>query len=109
MEDNNSIYFDPDQYENDSEEEGTEDQITDKNMEDNTIDTTDEMCPNISLSQKTIHRIRNRWKSGLIVKLMGKSISYKMLCTQSRNIWGLQCDFEAVDLNRFLSHQIPAS
>lgn len=60
--------------------------------------------PKISLPKRLLEKIRKPWESSLIVKLLGKSIGYKMLCTRVRNVWELQGDFNAIDLgnNYFL-------
>ncbi|KAI8025479.1 Uncharacterized protein LOK49_LG02G03808 [Camellia lanceoleosa] len=42
--------------------------------------------------------------NALIIRLLGKSIGYKMLCTRVETLWGLQDEFDVIDLgnNYFL-------
>ncbi|KAL7221605.1 hypothetical protein ACSBR1_023541 [Camellia fascicularis] len=54
--------------------------------------------PTISLSKKLRQKIGKPWESALIIRLLGKSIGYNMLCTRVKNIWGLQDEFFAIDL-----------
>ncbi|KAL7193036.1 hypothetical protein ACSBR2_024786 [Camellia fascicularis] len=60
--------------------------------------------PTIPLPKKLLQKIRKPWESALIIKLLGKSIGYNMLCTRVKNIWGLQDEFNAINLgcNYFL-------
>ncbi|XP_028053714.1 uncharacterized protein LOC114258058 [Camellia sinensis] len=60
--------------------------------------------PKVSLPNKLLQKIRKPWASSLIIRLLGKSIGYKMLCTRVKNLWGLQEEFSAIDLgcNYFL-------
>ncbi|KAL7196593.1 hypothetical protein ACSBR1_036575 [Camellia fascicularis] len=60
--------------------------------------------PKVSLPRKFLNKIRMPWKNTLIVRLLGKSIGYKMLCSRAKNIWGLIDEFNAIDLgtNYFL-------
>ncbi|KAI8019823.1 hypothetical protein LOK49_LG04G01156 [Camellia lanceoleosa] len=38
--------------------------------------------PTISFPKKLLQKIRKPWESALIIKLLGKSIGYNILCTQ---------------------------
>ncbi|CAL5359909.1 unnamed protein product [Camellia sinensis] len=60
--------------------------------------------PTISLPKKLLDKIRKPWENALIIRLLGKNIGYKMLCSRVRNLWGLQGEFNAIDLgcNYFL-------
>ncbi|KAI7989940.1 hypothetical protein LOK49_LG13G02021 [Camellia lanceoleosa] len=60
--------------------------------------------PQIVLPKKLLHRIRQSWTNSLIVRLLGKSIGYRLLCTKVKNLWALQDEFNAIDLgsNYFL-------
>ncbi|KAL7240588.1 hypothetical protein ACSBR2_006279 [Camellia fascicularis] len=74
------------------------------------ISTTDEVLsdhmgiPMISLPKKLLERIRKPWENALIIRLLGKNIGYKMLCTRVAKIWALQGEFTTIDLgsNYFL-------
>ncbi|CAL5396478.1 unnamed protein product [Camellia sinensis] len=54
--------------------------------------------PMISLPKKLLEKIRKPWENALIVRLLEKNIGYKMLCTRVAKIWGLQGEFNAIDL-----------
>ncbi|KAI8027770.1 Uncharacterized protein LOK49_LG02G01142 [Camellia lanceoleosa] len=54
--------------------------------------------PQIVLPKKLLHRIRQSWTNSLIVRLLGKSIGYRLLCTKVKNLWALQDEFNAIDL-----------
>ncbi|XP_028082423.1 uncharacterized protein LOC114283753 [Camellia sinensis] len=54
--------------------------------------------PRIKLPKSLLNKIRRPWKDCLIIKLLGKTVGYKLLITKVRNIWDLQGDFEAIDL-----------
>ncbi|KAL7264574.1 hypothetical protein ACSBR1_002517 [Camellia fascicularis] len=60
--------------------------------------------PKVSLSRKLLEKIKKPWKNTLIIRLLGKSIGYKMLCSRVKNLWGLLGEFNAIDLgnNYFL-------
>ncbi|KAI7980939.1 hypothetical protein LOK49_Contig90G00002 [Camellia lanceoleosa] len=60
--------------------------------------------PTISLTKKLLENIRKPWENALIIRLLGKNIGYRMLCSRVKNIWGLQGEFNAIDLgsNYFL-------
>ncbi|KAI8009509.1 hypothetical protein LOK49_LG06G02770 [Camellia lanceoleosa] len=52
-----------------------------------------------SLFQRTLlQKIRKLWENALIIRLLGKTIGYRMLCTRVKNIWGLQGEFNTIDL-----------
>lgn len=54
--------------------------------------------PQINLPKRLLEQIRKPWANALIVRLLGKSIGYKMLCIRVKNLWGLQEEFNAIDL-----------
>ncbi|KAI8012902.1 Uncharacterized protein LOK49_LG05G00852 [Camellia lanceoleosa] len=60
--------------------------------------------PRISLPKNLLLQIRQPWSHSLIVRLLGKSIGYRLLCTKVKQLWALQDDFTAIDLgsNYFL-------
>ncbi|XVF00260.1 hypothetical protein REPUB_Repub03eG0269800 [Reevesia pubescens] len=66
--------------------------------EDDTFDENHE-GPCILLSKEDKRRIRSPWKNTLIVKLLGRSISYMYLCNRVKQLWSLVGDFQAVDLD----------
>ncbi|XP_028115553.1 uncharacterized protein LOC114313363 [Camellia sinensis] len=88
-------------------------EILSSNEEDNELEGQSEIhhsylehlgLPKVTLPKKLLDKIRQPWRNALIVRLLGKNIGYKMLCTRVKNIWGLQGDFNAIDLgyNYFL-------
>ncbi|KAI7985157.1 hypothetical protein LOK49_LG14G01351 [Camellia lanceoleosa] len=54
--------------------------------------------PKVTLPRTLIRKIRRPWKDCLIVRLLGRNIGFKVLCNRVHNLWGLQGDFEVVDL-----------
>lgn len=81
-----------------------EDEDGDTNIHEDPPQGTVNGIPNISLPKKLLQQIRQPQVNTLIVRLLGKSIGYRLLCTRVKNLWGLQDDFTAVDLgnNYFL-------
>ncbi|KAL7213410.1 hypothetical protein ACSBR2_016017 [Camellia fascicularis] len=69
-----------------------------------TLHPAQQGIPQVHLPKKLLDQIRRPWANTLIVKLLGKTIEYKMLCTRVKNLWGLQEDFNVIDLgnNYFL-------
>ncbi|XP_028086504.1 uncharacterized protein LOC114287372 [Camellia sinensis] len=54
--------------------------------------------PNIRIPPTLLKKIREPWKKCLIVRLLGKTIGYKLFMLKMSKIWGLQADFEALDI-----------
>ncbi|KAL7202773.1 hypothetical protein ACSBR1_034273 [Camellia fascicularis] len=54
--------------------------------------------PKIKLPPRLIAAIRKPWKDCLIVRLLGKTVGFKILVHRLKKLWGLQGDFEATDL-----------
>ncbi|CAL5384092.1 unnamed protein product [Camellia sinensis] len=83
---------------------GEEEEEGDTTIQENDPSHTQNGIPRIRLPRKLLQQIRQPWANTLIVRLLGKSIGYRMLCTRVRNLWGLQDDFNAIDLgnNYFL-------
>lgn len=54
--------------------------------------------PKVSIPPSLLKKIREPWKKCLIVRLLGKSIGYKLFMVKMTKIWGLQADFEALDI-----------
>ncbi|KAL7177442.1 hypothetical protein ACSBR2_030743 [Camellia fascicularis] len=95
------FYFDEAMDEESADEEEEEGNTT---IQDNDSTQTHNGIPRIRLPKKLLQQIHQAWANTLIVRLLGKSIGYKMLCTRVRNLWGLQDDFNVIDLgnNYFL-------
>lgn len=68
-------------------------------------------CPRISLSDRFKTHIRRKWERCLIVKLLGRSISYRVLYDKLHKIWNLKGEISLVDLGmgyfllRFVSNE----
>ncbi|XVF04451.1 hypothetical protein REPUB_Repub05bG0084100 [Reevesia pubescens] len=54
--------------------------------------------PCIMLTKDEKERIRRPWKNTLIVKLLGRSISYTYLSNKVKQLWSLKGGFDIVDL-----------
>ncbi|XVF34418.1 hypothetical protein REPUB_Repub18cG0057400 [Reevesia pubescens] len=56
----------------------------------------DGLC--IRLTKEDKKQIKEPWKNTLIVKLLGRPISYTYLCNRVKQLWSLKGSFEAVDM-----------
>ncbi|KAI8003573.1 hypothetical protein LOK49_LG08G00787 [Camellia lanceoleosa] len=54
--------------------------------------------PKIKLPPRLIASIHKPWKDCLIVRLLGKTVGFKILVHRLKKLWGLQGDFEATNL-----------
>ncbi|KAL7230600.1 hypothetical protein ACSBR2_008965 [Camellia fascicularis] len=87
-----------------SDNEG-EDEDGDTNILNDDHPTEPSSISKISLPMKLLQQIRKPWtNTPLIVRLLGKSIGYRMLCNRVKHLWAIQEDFDAIDLgnNYFL-------
>ncbi|XP_021298836.1 LOW QUALITY PROTEIN: uncharacterized protein LOC110427624 [Herrania umbratica] len=55
--------------------------------------------PYIGLTKEEKRRIRQPWRNTLIVKLLGRDISYTYVSNRVKQLWSLVGEFEAVDLD----------
>lgn len=60
--------------------------------------------PAISFSQKVHLQLVKPWESIVVMKLLGRSIGYKVLCNRLEALWNMSYDFSVIDLenNYFL-------
>ncbi|KAJ7971827.1 reverse transcriptase [Quillaja saponaria] len=60
----------------------------------------DSVCPwpAISISQEELEQIRQPWHDSLIVKLLGKSLSYGYFLARLKPKWKLKGDLKLIDL-----------
>ncbi|KAL7211244.1 hypothetical protein ACSBR2_014178 [Camellia fascicularis] len=54
--------------------------------------------PIIKIPSALLKKVREPWKKCLIVRLLGKTIGYKLFMLKMSKICGLQADFEALDI-----------
>ncbi|KAL7219922.1 hypothetical protein ACSBR2_012894 [Camellia fascicularis] len=54
--------------------------------------------PIIRIPSALLKKVRKPWKKCLIVRLLGKTVGYKLFMLKMSKIWGLQVDFEALDI-----------
>ncbi|XP_028085909.1 uncharacterized protein LOC114286879 [Camellia sinensis] len=52
----------------------------------------------VSLSKEEKRRLRLPWRNALIVKLLGKSVSFPFMCDRLQQMWGAMGDVKVVDL-----------
>ncbi|KAI8024833.1 hypothetical protein LOK49_LG02G00256 [Camellia lanceoleosa] len=80
------------------------DEDGDTNIHKNDLPTKASSIPRISLPKKLLQQIRKPWTNTLIVRLLGKSIGYRLLYNRVKTLWAIQEDFDAIDLgnNYFL-------
>ncbi|XVE96610.1 hypothetical protein REPUB_Repub02eG0237700 [Reevesia pubescens] len=55
--------------------------------------------PVVMLSKEDKSRIRKPWQNTLIVKLLGRQISYTYLCNRIKQLWALKGHVEVVDMD----------
>ena len=95
------IYFDEDVEVISDDDFGDEDEnmaeFQSFDLNENPMDE-DPMKPVISLPPKLVKKLHRQWKNSLIVKLLGRTIGYKMLKQRVQILWGLQGDFDLIDL-----------
>lgn len=77
-----------------------EDTEENDDLSDNEVmEESDQNRPSIRITTELKRRLRKPWRNEIIVKLIGRSIGYNMLCSKVRNLLRLQGDFEVLDLS----------
>ncbi|GLT94054.1 hypothetical protein SLE2022_118160 [Rubroshorea leprosula] len=64
-------------------------------------DTTQNCGPKIPLvrlSPEITLRLKENWKNTVIIKLLGKTINYKLLCSILKLLWKMECEIDMIDL-----------
>lgn len=56
--------------------------------------------PVVKLSAEKYHSLFKPWKGALVLKLLGKSISYKTMEQRTRTLWKLEASYELIDLEK---------
>ncbi|KAI8024856.1 hypothetical protein LOK49_LG02G01052 [Camellia lanceoleosa] len=81
-----------------------EDIINTKEDEDGETDIQDghhsqrkDGIPQITLPKKLLQQIRQPWANALLIRSLGKTIRYSMLCSRVKTLWRLQDDFNAIN------------
>ncbi|KAH9751256.1 putative ribonuclease H protein [Citrus sinensis] len=59
---------------------------------------TDGCIPSVVFSQKMQEQLVRPWKNTVIVKLLGRSIGYRSLCTKLESLWRVERGFIVIDL-----------
>ena len=59
---------------------------------------TDGCIPSVVFSQKMQEQLVLPWKNTVIVKLLGRSIGYRSLCTKLESLWRVNQGFTVIDL-----------
>ncbi|XP_038715029.1 uncharacterized protein LOC120008721 [Tripterygium wilfordii] len=54
--------------------------------------------PSIAFSQKVHEQLIKPWKNTVVVKLLGRSIGYKTLCTRLESLWSMMSEYTVIDL-----------
>ncbi|GLT87024.1 hypothetical protein SLE2022_051280 [Rubroshorea leprosula] len=54
--------------------------------------------PKAFIPKSIWHKLCAPWKNSLIIKLLGKSISYNLLCARLSREWGLEGEFNIIDI-----------
>ncbi|KAH9803418.1 putative ribonuclease H protein [Citrus sinensis] len=58
----------------------------------------DGRIPSVVFSQKMQEQLVRPWKNTVIVKLLGRSIGYRSLCTKLESLWRVERGFTVIDL-----------
>jgi hypothetical protein len=66
--------------------------------DDDEEDEEEEDCPVIRLFMEEKKRIREPWRQTLIIKVLGRRVSYTFLLKRLQTIWKIQGDLNLVDL-----------
>ncbi|KAL7263186.1 hypothetical protein ACSBR1_001375 [Camellia fascicularis] len=67
-------------------------------QEDEVMEEPRDGIPKVKIPPGLLKKVREPWKKCLIVRLLGKTIGYKLFMTKMTKISGLQADFEALDI-----------
>ena len=64
----------------------------------------DGTMPTIQFSKRIHDKLTKPWLNSVVVKLLGRSIGYKVLCNRLKVMWHMIQDFSVIDLenNYFL-------
>jgi hypothetical protein len=76
---------------------GPEDDLLDDSMQAES-EGGDPRFPSITLGKDDLNRLRQPWRSAVIVKPMGKSIGYHFLCSRVDKLWKARGEYEVIDL-----------
>lgn len=68
------------------------------NTSDDLEDQPPKFGPRVEISKERYISLFRQWREALILKLLGKSISYWMLDQRLRDLWPLEKGFELTDL-----------
>nr|GLL37616.1 uncharacterized protein LOC109187360 [Ipomoea trifida] len=62
----------------------------------------DSKCPIISVTKEEKERLRRPWRRSLIIKLLGRKVSYCYLLQKLKRMWNLDASFELIALDQDL-------
>nr|GMD45567.1 uncharacterized protein LOC109173568 [Ipomoea batatas] len=60
----------------------------------------DPKCPIISVTKEEKERLRRPWRRSLIIKLLGRKVSYCYLLQKLKRMWNLDASFELIALDQ---------
>ncbi|GLT99956.1 hypothetical protein SLE2022_173590 [Rubroshorea leprosula] len=67
-------------------------------VEDNPSQDHGPKIPSVRLSPEITMRLRSNWQNTVIIKLLGKTINYKLLCARLEALWRTESEFDLIDL-----------
>ncbi|KAH9666673.1 reverse transcriptase domain-containing protein [Citrus sinensis] len=67
-------------------------------VDEDVIIEIDGCIPSVVFSQKMQEQLVRPWKNKVIVKLLGRSIGYRSLCTKLESLWRVEQGFTVIDL-----------
>lgn len=60
----------------------------------------DQIIPRATFSKETLHLLGKPWEKSFVVKLLGKSIRYQMLCRRIHALWTPKGELDVLGLGR---------
>lgn len=62
------------------------------------MDQTSKYGPRVEISKEKYISLFKQWRGAMILKLLGKTVSYRVLEQRVRELWQLELGFELTDL-----------
>ncbi|XP_039050208.1 uncharacterized protein LOC120191304 [Hibiscus syriacus] len=72
-------------------------EVEDEGSDDEAAPEGDDI-PTIRIPQELKEKLRKPWRKALIIKILGKTVAYKILISRITNLWKLEGEFDCIDL-----------
>lgn len=63
------------------------------------LDGNNRLCPKITLDDKVFDQLCEPWRDALVVKLLGKTLGYKVMRDRLQSVWKPQGGFDILDVD----------